>query len=202
MPPTKDASALPILSFPTQQDWEVWLEEHHAGARGLWLRLAKKGTGIASVTYLEALDIALCYGWIDSQKAAFDDAHFLQRFTPRGPRSPWSRVNRNKATALIAAGKMRPAGQRQVESAQADGRWETAYESQGKIAIPDDLRDELERNDAAKRSFATLDATNRYAILHRIETAGKPETRAARVRKYTDMLANGERIYPKGRSGE
>lgn len=202
MPITKDAGDLPILPFPTQGDWEAWLEANHVGARGIWLKLAKKGAGIPSVTYLEALDAALCYGWIDSQKAAFDDAHFLQRFTPRGPRSPWSRVNRDKATALIAGGRMRPAGQRQVEAAQADGRWEAAYESQSKIAVPDDLREEMAKNDAARQFFESLDSVNRYAILYRIATAKKPETRVARVRKYTDMLANGERIYPKGRSGE
>lgn len=190
------ANRLPTLLFETQQDWEVWLEAHHAVAPGVWLQIAKKATGKPSVSYAEALDSAICYGWIDGQKAGLDDAHWLQKFTPRRAKSGWSRVNCEKATALIAAGRMQPAGQRQVDLAQADGRWEAAYDSQSRIAVPEDLQLELDARPEAKAFFETLDSRNRYAILYRIQTAKKAETRAGRIRKFVEMLGRGQKIYP------
>lgn len=190
------ANRLPTLLFETQQDWEVWLEAHHAVAPGVWLQIAKKATGKPSVSYAEALDSAICYGWIDGQKAGLDDAHWLQKFTPRRAKSGWSRVNCEKATALIAAGRMQPAGQRQVDLAQADGRWEAAYDSQSRIAVPEDLQLELDARPEAKAFFETLDSRNRYAILYRIQTAKKAETRAGRIRKFVEMLGQGQKIYP------
>jgi uncharacterized protein YdeI (YjbR/CyaY-like superfamily) len=187
---------LPTLSFATQQDWEVWLAEHHAGAQGVWLKIAKKAAGTPSVSYAEALDSALCYGWIDGQKAAFDDTHFLQKFTPRRPKSVWSKINCAKVTQLIAEGRMQPAGLRQVEAAQADGRWDAAYDSQRTITIPPDFQSALDDHPQAKVFFSTLNSVNRYSILRRIQTAAKPETRAARIKKFIEMLARGEKIHP------
>jgi uncharacterized protein YdeI (YjbR/CyaY-like superfamily) len=192
----KEANNLPIISFVTQQDWEAWLKEHHAHTRGLWLKLAKKETGIPSVSYAEALESALCYGWIDGQKASCDEHYWLQKFTPRGPKSLWSQVNCNKATALLASGRMQPAGRRQVELAKADGRWEAAYQSQSKITIPEDFQRELDTNQQAQEFFQALNSVNRYAILHRIQTAKKPETRVARIKKFIDMLTNQQKLYP------
>src|SRR5581483_5769498 len=137
---------LPIVFFPSQAEWEAWLEAEHAASKGVWLRMAKKDTGIPSVNYAEALEGALCYGWIDGQKVAFDSRSWLQKFTPRGPRSRWSRINRDKATELIARGRMKPAGLAEVERARRDGRWEAAYEGQRAATVPDDLQAELDRN--------------------------------------------------------
>jgi uncharacterized protein YdeI (YjbR/CyaY-like superfamily) len=187
---------LPKLTFETQWDWEAWLDAHHADVPGVWLQIAKKATGKPSVSYVEALDSALCYGWIDGQKASLDEVHWLQKFTPRRPKSAWSRVNCEKATALIAAGRMRPAGQQQVDAAKADGRWEAAYDSQSAIAVPADLQQELDEHPDAKAFFGMLDSRNRYAILYRIQTAKKAETRAARIRKFVEMLSQGQKIYP------
>ncbi len=192
----KKADNFPIISFETQQDWERWLTEHHTIIDGIWLKIAKKDAGILSVNYAEALESALCYGWIDGQKASFDDTYWLQKFTPRRTKSIWSKVNCNKAMALIAEGKMQPAGIRQVELAKADGRWESAYESQSKIAIPDDFQKELDNNPKAKEFITTLNSVNRYAILFRIQTAKKPETRSARINKFIEMLSNNQKIYP------
>jgi uncharacterized protein YdeI (YjbR/CyaY-like superfamily) len=187
---------LPTLEFASQADWEAWLDAQHTNARGVWIKIAKKATGIASVTHAEALECALCYGWIDGQRVGFDEAYFLQKFTPRRPRSGWSRVNREKALELIAVGRMRPAGLREVERAQADGRWDAAYEPQSAIAVPDDLQRELDAHPDAQAFFATLDSRNRYAILYRLQTAKKAETRATRLQKFVAMLAQGQKIYP------
>lgn len=192
----RKTDTLPVISFDTQHDWEVWLEENHASARGIWLKIAKKDTGARSVSYAQALESALCYGWIDGQKAGFDEQYWLQKFTPRGPRSIWSKVNREKAMALIAEGKIQPAGLQQVELAKADGRWDSAYASQSTISIPDDLQTELDNDAEARAFFGTLDSANRYAILWRIHTAKKPQTRAARIRKFVDMLAKHEKLHP------
>jgi uncharacterized protein YdeI (YjbR/CyaY-like superfamily) len=192
----KNADRLPIISFETQQDWESWLAERHTNTEGIWLKIAKKETGTPSVSYSEALESALCYGWIDGQKASFDDKYWLQKFTPRRPKSIWSKVNCDKATALMAEGRMRPAGIRQVELAKADGRWNLAYESQSKITIPADFQSELDKNQRAKDFFSTLNSTNRYAILFRIQAAKKPETRSARIQKFIEMLSKNQRIYP------
>ncbi len=184
------------MSFATWQDWEAWLNEHHADTKGVWLKIAKKGTGISSVSYAEALDSALCYGWIDGQKASFDEQYWLQKFTPRGPKSMWSKVNCDKVAALQAEGRMQPAGLRQVELAQADGRWDLAYDSQSKITVPADFQSELDKNSQAQEFFNTLNSVNRYAILRRIQIAKKPETRSARVQKYIEMLLNRQKLYP------
>ena len=192
----KNSDTLQVVSFETQHDWETWLKEHHADTKGIWLKLAKKAAGTPSVSYAEALDSALCYGWIDGQKATFDDKYWLQKFTPRGARSMWSKVNCDKATALIADGRMQPAGLRQVELARSDGRWEAAYESQSKITIPDDFQRELDKNQRAKEFFSTLDSANRYAVLFRIQTAKKPETRSARIQKFIEMLSQHQKLHP------
>lgn len=186
---------LPIEFFVSRARLEAWLEDHHADSDGIWLKIAKKGSGVESVNYAEALELALCFGWIDSQKRGFDEACFLQRFTPRRPRGKWSRINRAKAEALIAAGAMRPAGLAEVEAAKADGRWDAAYAGQRTATVPDDLRHELDHNRAAGEFFATLDSANRYAILYRLQEAQKPETREKRLRKFIAMLERGEKIH-------
>lgn len=187
---------LPVIAFASKDAWESWLEEQHTTSNGLWLKIAKKGKGIDTVSYADALDVALCYGWIDGQKDKLDDDYWLQRFTPRKPRSKWSKVNCGKATELIEKGRMRPAGLREVEQAKADGRWAAAYEAQSTATVPDDLQRELEKNDKARQFFSTLDSTNRYAILYRIQDAKKPETRAKRIEKYVAMLSEQKKIYP------
>ena len=196
----KDAETLPTMAFASQAEWEAWLEAHHADTAGLWLKIAKRGSGTPSVLYAEALESALCYGWIDGQKAALDGEHWLQKFTPRRARSVWSKVNRAKAEALIAVGRMRPPGLRQVELAKADGRWEAAYDSQRTIAVPPDFERALAQHPAAKDFFDTLDSTNRYAILYRVQSAKRPETGAARIRRFIEMLERGETIHPRPRS--
>ncbi|HEX3734343.1 MAG TPA: YdeI/OmpD-associated family protein [Solirubrobacterales bacterium] len=190
------ADDLPIMLFATPAELEGWLEENHADCDGLWLKIAKKGTEPPSVTYAEALELSLCFGWIDSQKRGHDEWHFLQRFTPRRPRGRWSRINREKAEALIAAGKLRPAGAAEVDAAKADGRWEAAYEGQRTAKVPDDLQRELDANQAAREFFAGLDSANRYAIVYRLNDAKKPETRERRLRKFVAMLERGEKIHP------
>ena len=192
----KKADNLPIMSFETQQDWEAWLKDHHTDTKGLWLKIAKKETGRSSLSYSEALESAICYGWIDGQKASFDEQYWLQKFTPRGPKSIWSKVNCDKATELLAEGRMQQAGIRQVELAKADGRWESAYESQSKVTVPTDFQSELDKNQKAKDFFSTLDSRNRYAILFRIQTAKKPENRSARIQKFIEMLSKNQRIHP------
>ena len=187
---------LRILPFASRGEWEAWLEENHADSDGLWVKFAKKNSGIETVTYAEALEEALCYGWIDGQTKSFDEYYWLQRFTPRRPRSKWSRVNREKVTVLVEAGKMKPAGLREVERARADGRWEAAYESQSKATVPDDLRRELDENPKAAAFFETLVRSSRYAILYQIQDAKRPETRARRIQKYVTMLNERRKPYP------
>jgi uncharacterized protein YdeI (YjbR/CyaY-like superfamily) len=191
----KNSDTLPTLPFEMQQDWEAWLEENHADAKGVWLKLAKKEARISSVSYAEALESALCYGWIDGQKAALDDKYWSQKFSPRTAKSIWSKVNCAKAEALIAQGRMQPAGLRQVEMAKADGRWERAYESQSRIAIPDDFQSALDKNPQAKEFFNTLDSANRYAFLFRIHAAKKQETRATKIQKFVDMLNQQQKLH-------
>jgi uncharacterized protein YdeI (YjbR/CyaY-like superfamily) len=186
----------PIAPFASRDAWEAWLDENHAASDGLWLKIAKKGSGIETVSFAEALDVALCYGWIDSQANSFDDQYWLQRFTPRRPRSKWSKRNCAKVTKLIEEGRMKPAGIQQVEQAKADGRWEAAYEPQSTAMVPADLRQELEKNEVAREFFATLDSANRYAILYKIQDARKPETRARRIAKYVAMLSQQKKLYP------
>ena len=184
-----------VRRFASQADFEAWLEDQHARSDGVWLQIAKKGSPHATVTYEEAIEAALRFGWIDGQKRRGDDEHWLQRFTPRSSRSRWSQINRDKAEQLIAAGRMRPAGLTEVDRARTDGRWAAAYEGQRGAAIPDDLAHELDRDPKAAAAFAELDAQNRYSIVWRINDAKRPETRARRVAKYLDMLRRGERIH-------
>lgn len=184
------------MPFASAGAWERWLEEHHAGSPGVWLKFAKKGSGAESVTYAEAVEGALCFGWIDGQKRPFDGSFWLQRFTPRGPRSTWSRINRDRVATLLEAGRIRPAGLAAVERARADGRWDAAYEPQSTATIPDDLRRALDENPPASAFFAEIDSANRYAILYRVQEAKRPETRAKRIAKFVDMLARGERLHP------
>ena len=191
-----EKGGLPIVAFPSREAWATWLNEHHAVSTGLWLALRKKGASEPSLSYSDAVEVALCYGWIDGQAGKLDERFWLQRFTPRRPRSIWSRVNRDRALALIARGEMKPAGLREVERAQADGRWEVAYEPPSTMEVPDDLRQALAANPAAEAFFATLNRTNRYAILHRIQAAKKPETRARRIATFVAMLAEGKKLYP------
>ena len=189
------ADDLPIVAFSTPAQFEQWLEESHSASAGIWLKIAKKGSGVDSITYAEALELALCFGWIDSQKQSFDEKYFLQRFTPRRPRGRWSRINREKAEGLIASGRMRPDGLGEVEAAKADGRWEDAYAGQRSATVPEDLQRELERNQPAREFFASLDSANRYAILYRLSEAKKAETRERRLKKFVGMLERGERIH-------
>ena len=189
------ADDLEILPFESAAAWEAWLGEHHETSPGVWLKIAKKASGVASVSYDEALDAALCHGWIDAKKRSFDDTFFLQKFTARRPRSVWSRRNREKAAQLIEAGRMRSAGLEQVELAKADGRWDAAYEGSRSATVPDDLRRALDRNPAAAEFFAALDRTNRYAVLWRIQTAKRPDTRARRIERLVQMLAEGRKLH-------
>lgn len=190
--PNKD---LPTIHFESPQEWEAWLEENHATSEGLWIKFAKKGSGITSISHQEALDAALCFGWIDGQTASFDDQFWLQRFTPRGPKSKWSVINRERVNELSAQGKVRPRGLAEVEAAQRDGRWEAAYAGQRTITVPDDLQRKLDENPQARDFFASLDSKNRYAILYRIQDAKKPETRARRIDKFVAMLNEGKKIH-------
>jgi len=186
---------LPILSFASPAELVGWMEREHSSSAGLWLKIAKKDSGVTSVSYAEALEVALCFGWIDSQKKSFDEKCFLQRFTPRRPRGRWSRINREKAEELIESGAMRPAGLTQVEAARADGRWEAAYAGQRTAEVPADLRRELDASPAAHEFFENLDSANRYAIVYRLGEAKKPETRERRLRKFVEMLERGEKIH-------
>jgi len=185
----------PVLFFESPEAWDEWLADNHGQSGGVRVKIAKKGSGVESVAYPEVLDIAISYGWIDGVRNALDDDHFLQRFCPRGPRSKWSKINRDKATRMIESGQMKPAGMREVEAARADGRWEAAYDSHSTATVPDDLQDALDANPKAREFFATLNSQNRFAVLYRIQDAKKPETRARRIAKFVDMLARGETLH-------
>lgn len=185
-----------VRAFPTAEAWETWLAENHAASPGVWLRFAKKGSGMKSVTYAEALDVALCYGWIDGQLKHLDERFYLHRFTPRGPRSKWSKINRGHVARLIESGRMRPAGLKAVEAAKADGRWEAAYDSPKTAAVPEDLRRALAKDAKAKQFFAGLSGANRYAILYRVQDAKRPATRARRIVRIVAMLAAGKTFHP------
>lgn len=185
-----------VVLFEHRQAWADWLDENHAASPGIWLRIAKKASGIASISYDEAVEVALCYGWIDGQKKPYDESSWLQKFTPRGAKSVWSKINRGKVEALIESGQMKPAGLKAVESAKQDGRWDAAYDSPSTATVPDDFQAELNRNPQAGAFFATLNSTNRYAILWRIQTAKKAETRAKRIQDFIRMLEKHEKLYP------
>jgi uncharacterized protein YdeI (YjbR/CyaY-like superfamily) len=192
----KRDAPLPTIAFETARDWEDWLEGHHSSSVGLWLKLAKKSSKVRSITYPEAVEGALAWGWIDGQKKSFDDQWWLQKFTPRGPRSIWSKLNVEKATALIAARRMKPPGLRQIERAKRDGRWKAAYDSAKTSNVPRDLAAALAKNARARAFFATLESRNRYAILFRIQQAKKPETRAERIARFVTMLAKHQKLHP------
>ncbi|MET7675627.1 YdeI/OmpD-associated family protein [Streptomyces seoulensis] len=187
---------LETVAFESAEAFEAWLGEHHAVSPGIWLKLRKKAPGTVALDYAQALDVALCYGWIDGQKAGLDDQWWLQRFTPRTPRSKWSKINRDKVATLTEQGRMRPPGQSEIDRAKADGRWEAAYDSAKTATVPADLAAALLADPAAAESFEQLDRQNRYAILYRVQEAKKPETRARRIEKYVAMLARGEKLHP------
>lgn len=189
-----NSTELPTLPFESKKKFEDWLAKKHDKSTGLWLKIAKKATGISTVTYAEALDVALCYGWIDGQKGSFDEQYFLQKFTPRRPKSIWSKINVEKVEGLIASGEMKPAGLKAVEAAKQDGRWAAAYASQKNIVVPADFQSALEKNKKAKAFFETLTGSRRYSFLFRIETAKKAETREKRIRQFVEMLAKGETL--------
>jgi uncharacterized protein YdeI (YjbR/CyaY-like superfamily) len=191
----KSTSELSIISFESPVAFEQWLEENHAQSDGLWLKMAKKESGIPSINHPQALDVALCFGWIDGQRLKFDETYFLQKFTPRRAKSPWSKINQDKVAALTAQGKMREAGLKEVERAKADGRWAAAYESQRNMGVPEDLQAALDKNPAAQAFFDQLNSVNRYAILYRVTTAKKAETRQQRIDKFIAMLNEGKKIY-------
>jgi uncharacterized protein YdeI (YjbR/CyaY-like superfamily) len=187
---------IPTLLFKNAKAWETFLAKNNGTSNGVWLQLAKKSSGTTSVTYSEALDVALCHGWIDGQKKAFDESFWLQKFTPRGARSIWSKINREKALDLIQSGRMKPAGLLEIEKAKVDGRWAAAYDSQKSATVPVDFQAELDAHPDANTFFSTLDSGNRYAILFRIQTAKKPETRSRRVQEFIAMLERKEKIHP------
>ena len=188
---------LPVIAFASQQAWNAWLSSQPAHSEGVWLKLAKKSVGLASVSKAEAIDVALCHGWIDAQLNSFDEKYWLVRFTPRQPNSRWSKKNRDRALELVESGRMRPAGAKEIERAQKDGRWAAAYASQSAAETPNDLASALAKNKKAASFFETLDRANRYAILYRIHNAKKVETRAARIKAFVAMLAAGETIHPR-----
>ena len=186
----------PVIEFANQAAWATWLKKHHAASKGIAMRLAKKATGIASITYPEALDVALCYGWIDGLRKSDGASYYTQRFTPRKPKSIWSKVNRLKVAALIEQGRMQPAGLAEIERAKKDGRWDAAYDGPSKATVPEDLQAALDRKPKAKAFFAKLNGQNRYAILFRLHSAKKPETRARRLATFVAMLEKHETLYP------
>lgn len=193
--PNGTASTADSLRFATPRAFEAWLRKNHASSDGVWLLIAKAGAEEPTVSYPHAVEIALCHGWIDGQKKALDDKHWLQRFTPRRARSVWSKLNREKAEALIEAGRMQPSGMAEIARARSDGRWQAAYDGARTVVVPPDLQAALDARREARDFFAQLDAKNRYAVLWRIQTAVRPETRARRIETLVEKLARGERIH-------
>ncbi|MBK6007247.1 YdeI/OmpD-associated family protein [Ramlibacter ginsenosidimutans] len=190
------ASTPEPLRFATSRGFEAWLRKNHASSDGVWLLIAKTGAGEPTVTYAHAVEIALCYGWIDGQKKAVDEQHWLQRFTPRRARSLWSKANREKAEGLIRSGRMQPSGMAEIVRAQGDGRWDAAYDGPRTAVVPPDLQAALDARPDARSFFAQLDGANRYAVLWRVQTAKRSETRTRRIETLVEMLARGEKIHP------
>jgi uncharacterized protein YdeI (YjbR/CyaY-like superfamily) len=190
------STQLPIHHFERQQDWTAWLNENHTSSTGVWLQIAKRGAEVRSISYEEAVEIALCFGWIDGQKQAHSNQFWLQKFTPRSRNSVWSKINRDKAIALIKAKKMKPAGLKEIERAKLDGRWDAAYDSSSQATVPSDFQSALDGNTRAKAFFGTLDSRNRYAVLFRIQTAKTAETRAKRISQFVLMLEQHEKVHP------
>lgn len=189
---TVDESVL----FKDKDEWEAWLEANHASSTGIWLQIAKKGCAVRTVSYADGVEVALCFGWIDSQNRSGPDGFFYQRFSPRGPKSIWSKVNRAKALGLIESGKIRPAGLATIEKAKQNGRWDAAYDGVSTATVPDDLADALKKNKKAGKFFQQINSQNRYAILFRLQKTQKPETRGKLLQRFVEMLAAGETIYP------
>lgn len=185
----------PILLFESKKKWADWLAKQHDKSAGVWLKLAKKDAGVPTVTYAEAVEVALCYGWIDGQAKRVDDKYWFQKYTPRGPRSIWSKINTERAERLVARGEMNPAGLKAIEAAMKDGRWDAAYASPKNITVPDDFQAALDQNQKARDFFETLTGSNRYAILFRIQTAKKADTRARRIQQFIEMLEKNEKLY-------
>jgi uncharacterized protein YdeI (YjbR/CyaY-like superfamily) len=186
----------PVRAFSSAGEWEAWLGAEHARSSGIWVKIAKKGAPEPTISYPEVLDGALCFGWIDAQTRSMDESYWLKRFTPRRPGSRWSKINTEKAAALIAAGRMRPAGQREVDEAQADGRWAAAYAGPRTIAVPDDLKAALAACPAAAEFFETISGINRYSILYRLTTVKRADTRARKIAQYVQMLAEHKTLHP------
>ena len=204
MPATakKPAASEPILRFAQPAEWDAWLAKHHHSEGGVLVAIGKKGARDPAISYAEALEVALAWGWIDGQKQKLDEDVWLQRFSRRRAKSPWSKVNRQKAEALIKAGAMQPPGLAEVERAKQDGRWEQAYDSARSSTVPDDLAAALAANRKANALFAELDSANRYAILYRVQTAKKPETRQRRITEFVAMLARGETLHPRKKAAK
>ncbi len=200
-PVSKKATDLPVMAFPDGEAFAAWLREQADGCPGVWLKFAKKSSGIPGISQQEALDAALCHGWIDGQRLGLDDKYYLNKYTPRRTRSNWSVINRTRALELVKEKRMQSGGLAEIERAKADGRWEAASPSPSQAEAPEDLLAALKRNAAAKKLFARLDSRNRYAVLYRIHSAKKPETRAARIAKFVEMLAKGETPYPMKNKG-
>ena len=192
---TEQRAGLPVLTFRDGESFEHWLEEQPEDAPGAWLKFPKKSAGTAGLTKAEAIDSALCYGWIDGQLGKYDDQYWLVRFTPRKRRSKWSQVNTKRATQLLAEGRMQKSGVAQIDSAKADGRWAAAYAPASSAIVPADLQDALNGNPKAAKFFATLKGANRYAILYRIASAKRPQTRSRKISDYVAMLERGETIH-------
>jgi uncharacterized protein YdeI (YjbR/CyaY-like superfamily) len=184
----------PIVELESPEAWEQWLDANHDSVPGVWLKFAKKGTGVRTVVYAEALDVALCFGWIDGQVSRYDDTYYLQRFTPRGKRSKWSQINVGHAERLIAGGRMRPPGLAAIEAAKADGRWDEAYAPQSQATVPEDFQAALDANPQAKAFFATLKGATRYAFLYRLHNVKRAETRAKRIADYIERLSAGRTL--------
>ncbi len=193
-PPAASPTTAPIQLFPDAAAWEAWLERNHTDPLGMWLKISKKGSGIASVSYDEALDAALCFGWIDGQKKTHDAAHFIQRFTPRRKKSMWSQRNVAKVAVLVEAGRMRPAGQAEIDAAKEDGRWERAYSSSSAIEVPADFQAALDGNRRARAFFEGLGKTKRYPFLFRVTTAKREETRKRNIERFVELLAEGKTL--------
>ena len=185
---------LPLVLFETQESWAEWLDQN-AASNGVWVRIAKKGSAIKSIDYFQTLEVALCYGWIDGLKKAFDDDTWIQRFSPRKPASKWSKINKGKALKLIEAGKMRPSGMAVIEISKKKGTWDTAYDSQKNTVVPDDLQAELNKNPETAEFFNSLNSVNRYAIIYRLQTARTPEIRADRLAGFIEMLNLRKKIH-------
>jgi uncharacterized protein YdeI (YjbR/CyaY-like superfamily) len=192
--PVRPKDNLPVILFETEEKWNNWLEEN-ANATGLWVRIAKKKSTLVSITYQQALEVALCFGWIDGLKKAYDEDTWIQRFSPRKPASKWSKINKEKAKQLIAEGRMKTQGMEIIKIAKEKRTWQNAYDSQKNAKVPADLKKELDKNPEAKEFFSTLDKINRYAIIYRLQISKTPEIRAKNMAKFIEMLSNKKKIH-------